>query len=594
MRRDTLRGFLSFLIFLFMVYATAQQVPFSVHYEQNTYYSQFGDQKAAFYDSIHGFSGRADMDLHSNCQLQRVVFGFHPYWAGSDYLNYQWNLLSDLCYFSYEVDPSSGDPATIHEWLDDPVIDSAQAHGTRVHLCATIFSGHATFFNNPPARQNLINNLISLVMARNANGVNMDIEAVPASVSDSMTAFIRDLSLQLKAAVPSAMLSICLPAIDWNNVFQIDSLSNRIDWFFIMGYDYYWNGSDEAGPVSPLYSLTSSYNYSLARSVSAYQAAGIPNEKFILGIPYYGRQWKTASNSVPSPVLAYGAALTYANIRNNSGTYNSETYYWDHNSHSSCYIFYQNSSWYQCFIGLDRDLRKKYDLVNYCDLAGIGIWALGYDDGYTELWDAISDKFSDCYVPLAYDTIYDSGGPAWNYYDDEFYMMTIDQDYNEERFLSFSDLSLEADYDSLRIYAGPDTTFAFLGAFTGNDQPGTLSSDNGAFTLVFHSDGLQTASGWRAVYHDGSLGVQDQNPVLNNKLSIFPNPAQDIIFLDLEKHDGENTVMIFDMNGRMVYAYKSNDSPIAINVSSWGAGIYFVVTEDAQHCKAFGAFIKSH
>jgi hypothetical protein len=577
-----------------MAGASAQQVPLSVHFEQNKYYSRFGDQKASFYDSISGSSGRMMHDIDSGCQLQRVVFGFHPYWAGSDYLNYQWNLLSDLCYFSYEVDPSSGEPVTIHDWLDDPAIDSAQAHGTRVHLCATIFSGHAAFFNNPTARQTLITNLISLVQARDADGVNMDIEALPSSVSDSMTAFMQDLSLQLKAAIPGAMLSIDLPAVDWNNNFQIDSLSNYLDWFFIMGYDYYWNGSAEAGPVSPLYSLTSSYNYSLARSVSAYQASGIPEDKFILGIPYYGRQWKTASNSVPSPVLANGTALTYANVRNNSGTYNGETYHWDHNSHSSCYIFYQNSSWYQCFIGLDRDLRKKYDLVNYRDLAGIGIWALGYDDGYSELWDAISDKFSDCYVPLAYDTIYDSGGPAWNYYDHEFYMMTIDHNFNEERFLTFSDLSLEADYDSLWIYAGPDTSFALLGAFSGNELPETLSSANGAFTLMFHSDGLQTAPGWEAVFHDGSLGLPQHHNSMNAQMLIFPNPAHDIIFLHLDNHDNDDIVMIFDMNGRPVYTYKCNDSLIAIDVSSWDAGVYYVMLSVSKQSKTIGAFIKSH
>ena len=28
------------------------------------------------------------------------------------------------------------------------------------------------------------------------------------------------------------------------------------------------------------------------------------------------------------------------------------------------------------------------------DLQGVGIWALGYDDGYNELWGAIYDKFA--------------------------------------------------------------------------------------------------------------------------------------------------------------------------------------------------------
>ncbi|NTV83382.1 MAG: T9SS type A sorting domain-containing protein, partial [Bacteroidales bacterium] len=499
-------------------------------------------------------------------------------------LNYQWNLLSDLCYFSYEVDPSTGEAVTIHEWLTDPAIDSAQANGTRIHLCATIFSGHTGFFTNPAARQTLINNLISLVQQRNANGINMDIEALPSSMSDSVNVFMRELSIQLKNVLPEAKISLCLPAVNWNNDFQIDSLSNWVDWFFIMGYDYYWSGSDEAGPVSPLYSLTPGYNYSLARTISAYETAGLEKEKFILGVPYYGRQWKTVSNSIPSQKLANGTAVTYANVRNNGSIYNSTHYTWEPNSFSSCYIFFQNNNWNQCFIGLDRDLRKKYDIVNYRNLAGIGIWALGYDEGYTELWQAISDKFTDCYTPLIYDTIFDSGGPAWNYYFSEDYIMTIDHGFNDVRYLSFSDFSAEDGYDSLWIYAGPDTTSTFLGGYTGQTVPGNLTSDNGTFTLRFRSDGLNNALGWRAVYHDGSLGTNDVEN--ENDFIIYPNPAKNDIKIFLPSEFDAGIVIVYDISGRVVYkgeiTGQYEDKLYRLNISAWPAGSYTVVLITCQ------------
>ncbi len=44
-----------------------------------------------------------------------------------------------------------------------------------------------------------------------------------------------------------------------------------------------------------------------------------------------------------------------------------------------------------------------------------GIRALGYDDGYTELWELIADKFStDAIIPTS-DTIFDTGGPSLNF-----------------------------------------------------------------------------------------------------------------------------------------------------------------------------------
>jgi hypothetical protein len=576
---------------------SAQILPPSIHQEQQQYYNQFGKQSAGFYDSLSGFSGKLASQNRSDCQLQKIVFGFHPYWAGSDYLNYRWNLISDFCYFSYEVDPASGGALTYHGWLTDPAIDSARANGVKVHLCATLFSGHTSFFTSLSSRQNLIDNLIALVQQRNADGVNMDIEALPASLGDSVTAFMRDLSQQLKTVMPEAKISIDLPAIDWNNSFDINELDPCIDYYFIMGYDYYWNGSSTAGPVSPLYSMTSGYNYSLSRTISAYESAGMNPEKFILGIPYYGRQWKTQSNSIPSPKLANGTALTYSNIRNNSGTYSSLNYHWEPNSFSSCYIFFQNDNWNQCFIGIDHDLRKKYDIVNYRDLAGIGIWALGYDNAYPDLWQAISDKLSDCYIPLTYDTLFDSGGPARNYYDGESYIMTIDQGFNDLRWITFTSFGMEDGYDSLWLYAGPDTTYAFLGGFSGGTSPGTFSSPNGAFTLMFDSDGLQNALGWMAVYHDGSIGVEGKNPEKVGSFSIFPNPAYDYVNVVITSEEVYNRLYIYDFAGRVVYSKDliqadKGSQLYHLNLSTLPTGIYTVAIINKTGQRSSHKFVK--
>ena len=37
-------------------------------------------------------------------------------------------------------------------------------------------------------------------------------------------------------------------------------------------------------------------------------------------------------------------------------------------------------------------MSKKYDFIISKNLAGIGIWALGYDDGYDKLWNALGEK----------------------------------------------------------------------------------------------------------------------------------------------------------------------------------------------------------
>jgi hypothetical protein len=556
----------------------SQEGPESIHLEQSEYYKQFGHQPASFYDSVNNYQGGLKTEMTVDCQLQRIVFGFHPYWAGSDYLDYQWNLLSDLCYFAYEVNPQTGEPDSNHDWLTDPAIDSALAHGVRVHLCATIFAGHADFFSNPVARNTLVENLVSLVQQRGANGINMDIEAIPANLGDSVTSFMHELSLSLKQVMPGALVSIDLPAVNWGDEFDVRGMDPYVDYFFVMGYDYYWNSSSQAGPVSPLYSLTSGYNYSIARTISDYETSGLSPEKFILGVPYYGRQWKTESNNIPSPILENGFAMTYSNARNN-GNYNEENYIWEPNSLSSCYIYFQNNNWFQCFIGLDRDLRKKYDQVNYRDLAGIGIWALGYDNGYMELWQAIWDKFTDCRVPVVFDTLYDSGGPAWNYYNDEGYTVTVDQGFTDSRYLTFMNVNLEDGNDSLLVYAGPDTTYSLLSALSGQSTPGTMVSDNGAFTIRFKSNDIQDAPGWMAVYHDGSLDVNEENGMENTSILSYPNPTGDFITVNLPESMGDHLTAT-DISGRVVYQQdiqlQRTAKDLKIDVSGLPAGIYIM------------------
>lgn len=595
--RVPLSAIITFLFLLLFVVSAAQDYFYSIHQEQNEFYKQFGDQPAAFYDSLNGYPGQVKLTGESDCRLQRIMFGFHPYWAGSAYLNYRWNLLSDLCYFSCEVDPSTGDPVTIHDWLTDPAIDSARAHGVRVHLCATIFSGHTAFFNNPAARQTLIDNLISLVRARNADGVNMDIEAMPSSVSDSMMAFMQDLSLQLKAAVPGAILSIDLPAVDWDEDFKIDSLSAYLDWFFIMAYDYYWSGSSQAGPVSPLFSMTASYDYSLSRTISNYESRGMNPDKLILGVPYYGRKWKTVSETIPSQTLGSSSALTYSNVRNNSGTYNASAYRWEPVSFSSCYIFFQNNNWYQCFIGLERDLREKYDIVNYRGLAGAGIWALSYDDGYHEYWQAISDKFTDCFIPLQYDTLYDSGGPHWNYYGDEDYTLTIDHGFGETRYMTFTSFGLEGPFDSLWLYAGPDTIYPMIGAYSGTAGPGTLLSTNGAFTLKFKSDAIFNFSGWSAVYHDGSMNFDEAGKEFDENLFLYPNPTTGPIYIGIRNGFIPIKIEVRDVLGREVFCpgtaeLSIQSQHVKIDFSALPSGLYYLVLTNNSETTLLRRFMK--
>jgi len=542
----------------------------SIHQEQSEYFSKLSER----YNALP-----LDTVIAPGCILQKLVFGYHPYWMNNAYINYQWHLLTDIAYFSYEVDPETGNAVTTNNWETTAVVDSAQANGVRTHLCMTLFSGHGVFFNNPDAQQTLINNLINLVQLRNADGINLDFEAVPAAFGTDMVDFIVDLSIQYSAVDPEGMLSIAMPAVDWSDIFNVDVLKDHIDIFFIMGYDYYWNGSSVAGPITPLYPMTGSYQYSLSRTISYYQSGGMPLDKMVVGLPYYGRQWATQDSLAPSNVTGYGVAYKYRTIKNGSNNvYSPENQRWEEKSFSNYYSYYQNNKWYQCFLNEEDDLDQRYDIVNRRSLAGIGMWALGYDDGYTVLWKLIADNFTDCAVRECSGWFYDSGGPYWDHYNNEDYLYTIYNCSSSSFVLGFEDLSLETAYDSLWIYDGADTSASLIGAYSGSELPSSLKTSDSVITFRFYSDEGTTYPGWIGKWENGYLNIGTTSRD-DNDLHIWPNPAKDRISFQLpgKRSPEYQEIFIYDTAGKMlIKGSVANNEAFSIDVSGLGPGIYLL------------------
>ncbi len=460
------------------------------------------------YFSERGFdSASVDMPKsarNSSCTLNRRVFGWHPSWVGSSVANnYQWNLLSDLCYFNYEFNAATGAITATNGFLTSPVIDSAQAHGTRVHLCVTMFDSgdHTTFFTSPTAQTNLITNLINAVQSRNADGINLDFEGVSSSHKTALTAFVIRICDSLHTRIPGAELTIAMPAVDWGGTWDIPALNPYVDLFIFMGYDYYYGGSGTAGPTDPLYNFQTAYNYTLSKTITYYLNAGMTPSKLLMGVPYYGFEWQTASLSVPSSTSATGNSRTYKTIRqNSSGNYSAGNRGWDANSLSSYWTYASGGLNYQAWVTDAEAMNHRFDIVNIRDIGGIGIWALAYDDGYTDFWNLIADKFSTCAIVPCTDTIWDMGGPARPHYANEDYIYTIQPAGATGLSLSFTDFNLEAGYDSLYIYDGTSTAAPLIGGYSGTNSPGTIDATGNALTLKFFSDGATQNAGYKAVW----------------------------------------------------------------------------------------------
>ncbi len=486
----------------------------SIIQEEKAFYNQFKFKNEQQWDSLRitllgitksGEQKAKPVQTYSTCTLTKRVFGWFPYWQGTTYTNFQWNLLSDFCYFDYTINPSTGGNSnSSFAWSTSNAVTTAKTNGNKIHICASLFSGFSTFWASSSAKTTFINNIINLLNARGGNGVNIDFEGMAAADKTSFTNFIIQLKNSLIAANPSYEVSIALYAVDWSGVFDIPSLTPYVDAFIIMGYDYYYSGSAQAGPEAPLYNFQTSYNYTLSKSITYYLNKGVPNAKLLLGLPYYGREWETTSNTTPSNTTgAFTSSRTFAYVKTNStGYYTTANKKWEQNCFNPFYTFQVSGNWRQCWIDDAYSMGRKFDMVNQRGIGGIGIWALGYDDGYNDYWQDIQDKFSTCRVWQCTDSLFDMGGPTRNYYDNEKYTYTIyAPSPTQKLLLQFAPtFSLESNYDSLWIYNGASTAAPLIGAYTGGSNPGSVLTATNAFTIRFKSDGATNAIGFKATY----------------------------------------------------------------------------------------------
>lgn len=577
------REILAFLPSLVLVMSSwvsslrAQEIhPFSIHAEQSGYYKTHPWPETPF--------ARNPFPPENQAQLTRSIFGYHPYWMNNSWGQYNWSLLSDLCYFSYEVDAATGDPVTTNAFETAAVIDSALAHGVKVHLCVTLFSGHAQFLGNAAARQHLCAKLTESVRKRKIHGINIDFEAVPSSQRQALTSFMQELRQYIDTAVPGTQLSMATPAVNWSNTFDLASLSQVCDFFMVMTYDYYWNLSQTAGPVAPMYPMESGYRYGVMRTLQYYFSEGVSPSQILMGVPYYGRVWPVQSAQAPSPTRGAGSAVMYRSVRNNSSLFNYQTRRYEPASRATYYA-YEANGWNHCFIDQAEDLRMKYNLVHAYNLKGIGIWALGYDNGYDDLWELLAESFASEYGMSCSDTLFDAGGPAYTPVTFSNKTLCIKPSGGRPFTLSFPHLSLSQ--VRLDLFEGCDTTGQPLLTVLPGQSPSSLSTDSTCLCLRPVALGTNPLADFAIAWRCPSAGFHESYPA--EAIHVFPNPARSVLSIKIpENTNAEFRLTLFNATGLAVTSKTGYNSGAEITLpipESLTPGVYALRIEFAG--KAF-------
>jgi hypothetical protein len=376
-----------------------QPHPPSIHARQLQYWNQ---QPTRDWKRI-GPQAPKTWPRHERAMTQtHHVLGFHPYWMGTNYLAYDWSTLHTVVFFGLELDAAGG-ISNAHGWPWTQLVQHAHDHGARVLVAATQFSSTdlATLLGSATYRSTAVANLVNAMLQGKADGLCLDFEAIPGTRKQQYVDFADELRDAMDISLPQSVLIITTPAVDWNNAYDYDELAARSDYLMLMAYDYHWSGSTTSGPVAP---LSGWGTYNVSWSIQDHLVWGAPPRKLLLGVPYYGYRWGTTSADAGASTATTGTALTYGNVQ---PLLPQQEELWDASSQTP-WLRVQDPDWQQTWFDDASSLGAKYTTVLNEDLAGVGIWALGYDDPYTALWNALHDAFdqvtsdrSDAFAPNA-------------------------------------------------------------------------------------------------------------------------------------------------------------------------------------------------
>ena len=153
-----------------------------------------------------------------------------------------------------------------------------------------------------------------------------------------------------------------------------------LDFVNLMTYDYYTSG-DSAGHHSNLYPPEDyDEDASAHKTFQIFRDAGVPAEKLVLGVPFYGRSWimKSAEKhgiNMPVEGRARGGGYTY--IKDSLVNKKGFVRYWDENAKAP-YLF--NTETNQLVVYDDEEsVKLKCEYVIENNMAGLMFWQYASD-----------------------------------------------------------------------------------------------------------------------------------------------------------------------------------------------------------------------
>ena len=174
---------------------------------------------------------------------------------------------------------------------------------------------------------------------------------------------------------------------------EMDKVQQYTDYINLMSYDYKGGNDTISGHHTNLYSSPDDSDESTDRSVKAFLAAGVPKNKLVVGLGFYGKAWQMQSdnnNGLFRRTEKFSRAGGFTFLKDSLVNKNGFVRYWDEKA-SAPYLFNKEK---KVFITYDDEesVKQKCKYVKNNDLAGVMFWEYN-SDKKEYLLKTVADKF---------------------------------------------------------------------------------------------------------------------------------------------------------------------------------------------------------
>jgi len=360
---------------------------------------------------LHSLTYDSTTELYINQRMdQRVlregteVYTWYPYWMGDVWKSYDLNLISTISFFSYNIDPKTGNymnPAQIKQWRETDLLDSAKKHNTKVLLSLALEGegNHLEYLDNEASWNTTIDSIAVLLKERDADGIEIEFMDIPLEMDEKFLRFVASLkeNLDYRFITKQMTLSLVIPAAPDEFPFDLEKLDESVDLFIVKGLDYHEEDGTVAA-VAPLRNETTD-GPSLENTLLTYLAKGLNPEKSIMALPLYGSQWSgTFDPEEGYYTTNFERKVTLSEVsrvfQSKDSVYQITPTLDETTMTNYFFLEFQDNTSIEGWYDDSLTLSKKMDFALVNKFKGVGLWALGYDLGKNDVWEVVAEKFT--------------------------------------------------------------------------------------------------------------------------------------------------------------------------------------------------------